>query len=296
MKKTINPKYQKYFLEFEKVTSEVGNTVWVIDYDQFVDFFKELKNDSDIDPLTKGAIALMATGGLRVSEILKLKPSSFFFEKGYLYGKSPVHKKKYLVKYRDLEAYRTRELDYKNASKEKKAHYQRVLTNWMKMNRRKINSQIKEEFNSEYEKKRELYASEYSGNKDDLSILDTFHRTYKALKKNPPKQNVPDRYFIVHEFLEKIVTDLWEKRIIGRKMPGNNNFLFNIDRVKMLYNVKRALGEGVTNHSLRHSHISYLMFNNKKTVEEIAKIVNMSIQTVQNYTHYNIKKELKGIY
>lgn len=297
MNTIINPKYQKYFLEFEKATSEVGNTIWMIDYDQFVDFFEELKNDKDVDTLTKGAIALMATGGLRVSEILKLKPSSFFYDNdGDLFGKSPVLKKKYLIKYKDVKAYRERELDYKNASQKKKDNYRNVLDNWMKLNRRKINSKIKEEFNTEYEEKRDKYIEKYGEVKDSEMILDTLHRTYRVLKKNPPKQNIPDRYFAIHSFLEEIVTDLWKKRIIGRKMPGNNNFLFSINRAKMLYNVKKALGEGVTNHSMRHSHISYLLFNKKKTCEEVSEIVQMSVHTVKNYQHYNITKELKKIY
>mgnify|MGYP001602803171 CR=1 FL=1 len=295
MKAEINPKYKEYFIKHDKLTSEVGNTVWVVDYDQFVDFFKELKEDEGIDILTKGLIALMATGGLRVSEVLKLKSEDFFREKGRLYGRSNVLKKKYLVKYKDLIEYRTRELDYKNSSEEKKASYQEVIKLWMSYNKRKPHSFIKEEFTTDLTKKRADFINKHN-HKDIEKIFDVYYRTFLVLKKNPPKENIPDRYFIAHEFLEEIIEDLWTKRIVGRRMPKPSDRLFTMTRYQALAYIKKSLGSGLTNHSMRHSHISYLLFKLKKTVAEVSEITKLHRDTVANYQHYNLKSELAKLY
>jgi integrase len=295
----LNPKYEKFFIKHKKITSESDNTVWVVDYDQFIDFFRQLKEDEDVDVLTKGLIALLATGGLRVSEALKLKRKSFEYEKGKLYGITPVLKKRFLVKYKDIYDYRMRELEYKKADSNKKKLYEEVLDKWLKQNRRKITSKIKLEFSHNYEdKKKELISilsNDYS-EKEVSRVLDTYKRTFDKIKKNPPEKNIPKRYFIVHDFLTEIVENLWTREIKDRRIPKPDDYLLGFNRQEALRRVKGALGEGLTNHSMRHSFVSFTLFHLKKTTEEVSSLTLLNKSTVENYSHYNIKNELSKLY
>jgi integrase len=72
--------------------------------------------------------------------------------------------------------------------------------------------------------------------------------------------------------------------------------IFSIDRHQALYAVKSALGKALDLHALRHSHISYLLFEKKLTLEEVEGLIKLNMDTIVLYSHLNSKPLLDDLY
>ena len=81
-----------YLIESTRLTGE-RRPIMVIDPHRFNDFILAVPKSPDLSPEYKSLLAILITGGLRISEGLALRKRDFFKEKGKLYFKSKVLKK-----------------------------------------------------------------------------------------------------------------------------------------------------------------------------------------------------------
>jgi integrase len=72
--------------------------------------------------------------------------------------------------------------------------------------------------------------------------------------------------------------------------------LFTIDRHQALYQIKKVFGPTIDLHALRHSHISYLIFEKQFSSEEVSNLIKLNLDTVALYTHKDSTEVLKALY
>ncbi|MFZ4404039.1 MAG: tyrosine-type recombinase/integrase [Pseudobdellovibrionaceae bacterium] len=53
---------------------------------------------------------------------------------------------------------------------------------------------------------------------------------------------------------------------------------------------------GVCNHSLRHSNISYMLFEENMNHIKLAKLLHINVNTIEHYSHLNEKRTLKSVF
>lgn len=83
---------KSYLIESVRLTG-TRKPIRVVDPAQFIPFMEELARTQECPEPYRTLIALLVTGGLRVSEGLALRARDFYEENGNLYFKSPVLKK-----------------------------------------------------------------------------------------------------------------------------------------------------------------------------------------------------------
>ena len=54
--------------------------------------------------------------------------------------------------------------------------------------------------------------------------------------------------------------------------------------------------DGVCNHSLRHSNISYMLFEEDMNHLKLSKLLHIDVNTIAHYAHLNERKTLKAIF
>jgi len=133
--------------------------------------------------------------------------------------------------------------------------------------------------------------------KSDFSLdRGSYMATLGVLKKR--KLEIT-REAIIHPRL----IELLQKKLSSKRY---NEFIFKsraergrppvfLTRQNALYKMKKLLGEGMTNHGLRHSNVAMLMHKGYTDVQ-IAKILEMSIGNVANYAHVNSSSIMRKIY
>lgn len=107
-----------------------------------------------------------------------------------------------------------------------------------------------------------------------------------VLKKRSSNE---ERYFKIHPIAKDFVQEKIKHRI-GDKV-------FNFHRSTALNRIKAAFDvEGICNHSLRHSMVSYYLFNEKMTTEEVSKVLKVNPKIVDVYAHMDEKRRLKSVF
>lgn len=105
------------------------------------------------------------------------------------------------------------------------------------------------------------------------------------------KKDFVERKSIIHPLVSDLIKE-WTHKF------RSFDKIFSIDRHQALYAIKVGLGESFDCHSFRHSHISYLLFKKKLTIEQVAELVKLSPEAVRFYTHVdptNLLDELYGV-
>jgi len=107
----------------------------------------------------------------------------------------------------------------------------------------------------------------------------------KVLKK----RDVIERKSIVHP---AVASQVKEHLLKFRQFDK----IFSIDRHQALYQIKKAFGEALDLHALRHSHISYLIFEKGFSAEEVEALISLNRDTVAFYAHKDPSQMLKELY
>jgi integrase len=107
----------------------------------------------------------------------------------------------------------------------------------------------------------------------------------KVLKKREPIE----RKSVVHPMVASAVkAHLLKFRAFDK--------IFCLNRHQSLYAVKSVFGKTLDLHALRHSHISYLLFYKKFTLEEIQEIMQLNVETIRFYSHLDTTPLLRELY
>ncbi|WP_413560738.1 hypothetical protein [Bdellovibrio sp. HCB209] len=102
------------------------------------------------------------------------------------------------------------------------------------------------------------------------------------------KRRHEERWCRVHPAAQSFV-----KEVLATKVGT----LFDWDPSTCLRRIKRHFQvEGICNHSLRHSAISYYLFEEKRTKEETAKLCHVSSKIIDTYAHLDERKVLKEMF
>lgn len=281
--------YSNYFKPYAKLTSEVGKTVSVIDYDRFEEFFEALSADMSVPETLKVAVGLMCTGGHRSSETLNVKAEDMYYRSNALFGRSIVLKKKHVIPYRAVMELILKKLKRRGEKVTKINRYQTIYQEWLRFNKKNEKSVIKCELGKNFESKLELFQKTQRSPSRAKVIMKVIKRCHDTNKEKLRQRYLPRRDFIVHGSIRAII----EKRL---KNTRPNKRLVNESRFQILRLIKRYFGEDVTAHSMRHSFVSYLLFKLKKTTAEVAQITGMTEDNVKNYAKYKLVDELMVIY
>mgnify|MGYP000306604679 CR=1 FL=1 len=115
--KNIEARYQKYFLESDRLSSAYDKKVYIVRPDLVGDFLAELLKDERLTDLEKLYVGILISGGFRHQECYSLKKEDFYLNKeGHLYGRlREVLKKRKMVL--DLE---TKKAKKKNKGRKNK--------------------------------------------------------------------------------------------------------------------------------------------------------------------------------
>lgn len=283
MKKTeVKNKYKKYFMTQKKLTTNNGKTVEVLNYNIIDDFVDELIDDNNIKLETKVLIIVMLSGGLRVSEALSLKKSDFFLDRDndWLYHIGVLKKRK-KISYANVLTQKCLDLSTDSAERS----YRNSVKRWVKFLGVYETSSIKGEFNTFHNKRLIEFEKELSKDEDlDKKSISKHVRNISSLKKYYDHIRDPNGGIVRVALLNPSFNELFVR---WRNIRGNNKFLFDFGRTGALSRVKTALGKEVTNHTFRHSYISYKLFSkeNSETPEKLAKRMRIGLSVIQNYTH-----------
>jgi integrase len=90
----MTTKYDNYFFEGRRATSEVGKKVKVVKDELLDNFLKEVVSDKDIDVIFRLLFGTLYSGGCRVSEALNIKKEDIRKDGNYYVAKVKVLKKK----------------------------------------------------------------------------------------------------------------------------------------------------------------------------------------------------------
>lgn len=84
------------------------------------------------------------------------------------------------------------------------------------------------------------------------------------------------------------------KALVEQIVRRGDQYLFRLDRKQAWYQLKKHFG--MCNHSLRHTHISYLVEQGVHQMK-IMKIMNLSnTNVVAAYSHCNVRRELDDVW
>lgn len=105
----------------------------------------------------------------------------------------------------------------------------------------------------------------------------------KVLKKSRTEY----REFIIHPIAKSFLKD-YAKSVIGHLVKSSQPTLYR--------KIQATFGGDFCNHSLRHSLISYLLFEKNMNHLKAAKLMHMGVKTIEHYAHLNERKTLKEIF
>lgn len=106
-----------------------------------------------------------------------------------------------------------------------------------------------------------------------------------VLKKRQKKET---RYSRVHPAGQEFVLSFLDTKI-GKIFDWDRSTAFR--KIKKYFRV-----EGLCNHSLRHSIISYYLFEEGLSREMTSKLVHINNKTIDHYAHLDEKKFLKKVF
>ncbi|MFV8249886.1 tyrosine-type recombinase/integrase [Bdellovibrio bacteriovorus] len=107
--------------------------------------------------------------------------------------------------------------------------------------------------------------------------------TSKVLKKRKEETRFARVHPSVAEWVKENI-----KLKVGCLIKKNSSTLYR--------NLRRLFPPGICNHSLRHSLVSYLLFEKDMSNMKVAKLINIGVKTVEHYAHLDQRKTLKGIF
>lgn len=102
------------------------------------------------------------------------------------------------------------------------------------------------------------------------------------------KKRKETRYCRVHPAAQAFVKEVLETKI---------GTLFDFDSSTALRRIKRHFSvEGICNHSLRHSAVSYYLFTEHLSREETAKLIHINAKVIDVYAHLDQRNLLKKMF
>lgn len=105
----------------------------------------------------------------------------------------------------------------------------------------------------------------------------------KVLKKRKKEERFGRIHPLAQEFIQSYIKDK-----VGKIVKATQSTLYR--------QIQKHLGvEGICNHSLRHSLVSYYVSKNM-TALQISKLMHISLDVVERYSHLNEKQFLKGVF
>lgn len=121
--------------------------------------------------------------------------------------------------------------------------------------------------------------------KNDFSFQDgDIYVRVNVLKK----QKEEERLIKVHPLAVRIVTE-WLSGVVGK--------LFKFSARSTLRWIKELTGlQEICNHSLRHSLISFLLFERNLTHIKAAKLIHIGLDSMMHYSHLNERKVWKEVF
>lgn len=105
----------------------------------------------------------------------------------------------------------------------------------------------------------------------------------KVLKKRKEET----RYARVHPLVQDYVLTQIQNRV-GKLIKKNPSTLYRA--------LRKHFPEGICNHSLRHSLVSYLLFTKNLTSLKVAKLMSIGNKTVEHYAHLDQRKALREVF
>ena len=104
-----------------------------------------------------------------------------------------------------------------------------------------------------------------------------------VLKKRHKEKRWCRIHPLAQEFILSYITP-----IVGKIFKTSQSTAFRHTRLHF--------GPHVCNHSLRHSNISYLLFEENITHMKVAKLLHIGIHTIEHYAHLNEKRTLTELF